>query len=303
MPTENSPKSHIDSSLVVGLDSGSVCTKAVVLDGEKRVLDEVYERHYGQPLETAARILRELIDKYGRARVRDIPVTGTTGKIIAELLGTIFINEVISVTRAVGSFFPDIRTVIEIGGEDSKLIVLKAGEENGRVSTLEDFSMNAACAAGTGSFLDQQASRLGIRIEGEFGELAMKSKNPPRIAGRCSVFAKSDMIHLQQVGTPDYDIVAGLCFAVARNFKSTIAKGKPIESPIVFIGGVAANAGMVRAFKEVLELSDGELLIPPHFNTIGAIGAALTTLENNEERSALEIEKLLDFDKTSLKKI
>ena len=300
MPTEHNP--HFDSTIVIGLDSGSVCTKAVVLDGENTVLDEVYERHYGQPLETAARILRDLIDKFGRMRVRDIPVTGTTGKIIADLLGTSFINEVISVTRAVGTLYPDIRTVVEMGGEDSKLIVLKTGEKNKRVSTLEDFSMNAACAAGTGSFLDQQASRLGISIEGEFGELAGKSKNPPRIAGRCSVFAKSDMIHLQQIGTPDYDIVAGLCFAVARNFKSTIAKGKPIEPPIVFIGGVAANAGMVRAFSEVLELSDGELIIPPHFNTMGAIGAALTSLQDNEERPALEIEKLLNFDKASLKR-
>ena len=91
---------------------------------------------------------------------------------------------------------------------------------------VSDFSMNTMCAAGTGSFLDQQATRLGVAIEKEFGELALKSKNPPRIAGRCSVFAKTDMIHLQQEGTPVHDIVAGLCYAMARNFKSNIGKGK-----------------------------------------------------------------------------
>ncbi|MDH7500081.1 MAG: acyl-CoA dehydratase activase, partial [candidate division NC10 bacterium] len=133
--------------------------------------------------------------------------------------------------------------------------------------------------AGTGSFLDQQAHRLGLAIEGEFGRLALQSKNPPRIAGRCSVFAKSDMIHLQQVATPDYDIVAALCYAVARNFKSCIAKGKRIRKPISFLGGVAANQGMVAAFEDILELAQGELLVPLHHASMGAIGAALVAGE------------------------
>ncbi len=138
--------------------------------------------------------------------------------------------------------------------------------------------MNTLCAAGTGSFLDQQASRLGLTIE-EFGQLALKSENPPRIAGRCSVFAKSDMIHLQQIATPDYDIVAGLCYALARNFKSNIGKGKTFAKPISFQGGVAANVGMRRAFMEVLEVSEGDLIIPKYFASMGAIGAILVTRE------------------------
>ncbi len=137
-----------------------------------------------------------------------------------------------------------------MGGEDSKLILLR-WDEASNCPVLEDFSMNMLCAAGTGSFLDQQANSLKISIEDEFGRLAMKSKNPPRIAGRCSVFAKSDMIHLQQIATPDYDIVAGLCFAMARNFKGSIAKGKKIQKPVSFQGGVAANLGMRRAFENV----------------------------------------------------
>ncbi|MDP2967710.1 MAG: BadF/BadG/BcrA/BcrD ATPase family protein, partial [Deltaproteobacteria bacterium] len=176
---------------------------------------------------------------------------------------------------------------------DSKLIFIE--EENGHFK-IGDFSMNTLCAAGTGSFLDQQASRLCLTIE-EFGELALKSQNPPRIAGRCSVFAKSDMIHLQQIATPDYDIVAGLCFALARNFKSNIGKGKMFVKPISFQGGVAANVGMRKAFQDVLELSEGELIIPKHFASMGAIGAVLVTKESKEIKTIkrLDLALLRDY--------
>ncbi len=146
---------------------------------------------------------------------------------------------------------------------------------------LSDFVLNSLCAAGTGSFLDQQAKRIGVSIEKEFGELALQSKEPPRIAGRCSVFAKSDMIHLQQVATPVSDIIAGLCFAVARNFKSTLGKGKSLEKPVIFQGGVAANAGMIRAFSEIYNLSSGELIVPTHYASMGAIGAIIYAIEND----------------------
>ena len=143
--------------------------------------------------------------------------------------------------------------------------------------------MNSICAAGTGSFLDQQARRIGVPIEKEFGEMALKSVDPPRIAGRCSVFAKSDMIHHQQIATPLHDIVAGLCFALARNFRSNVARSKEIKKPVVFSGGVAANTGMVRAFREILNLTDEELIIPPHHASMGAIGAVMYARSNNLE--------------------
>ncbi|HKK41430.1 MAG TPA: acyl-CoA dehydratase activase, partial [Bacteroidales bacterium] len=143
--------------------------------------------------------------------------------------------------------------------------------------------MNSICAAGTGSFLDQQAKRIGVAIENEFGKMALKSVNPPRIAGRCSVFAKSDMIHHQQIATPVHDIVAGLCFALARNFKSTVARSKEINKPVLFSGGVAANAGMIRAFRETLDLKDGELIISPYHASMGAIGAIYYSRKNSKE--------------------
>ncbi len=184
--------------------------------------------------------------------IKGIAITGTGGKLATELIGGIFVNEIIAQATSTGILYPEAKTVIEIGGEDSKLIILEKDPENGH-SRLVDFEMNSICAAGTGSFLDQQARRIGVPIENEFGNMALKSVDPPRIAGRCSVFAKSDMIHHQQIATPLHDIVAGLCFALARNFRSNVARSKEIKKPVVFSGGVAANTGMIRAFRETLE--------------------------------------------------
>jgi predicted CoA-substrate-specific enzyme activase len=215
-------------------------------------------------------------------------VTGIGGKLLARILGIPFVNEIVAQALATGKFYPSVRTVIEIGGEDSKLIRIETdGAGNTRVV---DFRMNTLCAAGTGSFLDQQASRLGVKIENEFGELALKSEKPPRIAGRCSVFAKTDMIHLQQEATPVHDIVAGLCHALVRNYTSAIAKRSDFVEPIAFQGGVAANAGIVRAFKDILET---DIIIPEHFASMGAIGALVSMIEDGsgcdfKDTSAIE---------------
>ncbi len=251
---------------IYGLDLGSVSIKLVALDGGGNIISSKYKRHFGQPLQAVSGFL-EGIEPGAR-----LVVTGSAGKLLASILGVAHLNEVIALSAAVGKYFPEVRTVIEMGGEDSKLLVLEQGR-------LKDFSMNSACAAGTGSFLDQQADRLNIKIEGEFGELALKSHNPPRIAGRCSVFAKSDMIHLQQLATPDYDIVAGLCFAVARNFKSTLGRGKKTAPPVLFAGGVAANAGMARAFREVMDHAGDGFIVPEHHASLPAAGAALLAIE------------------------
>ena len=267
-------------SLYLGIDVGSVSTNTIILDDRRNVLEEHYTRIKGQPLRTVQKVLEEILRRISPEQFHSVSFTGTGGKLLADLLGGHFINEIIAQARAIQYFYPQVRTIIDIGGEDSKLILIEEEERRFKIS---DFSMNTLCAAGTGSFLDQQASRLGLTIE-EFGQLALKSTNPPRIAGRCSVFAKSDMIHLQQIATPDYDIVAGLCYALARNFKSNIGKGKKFVKPISFQGGVAANAGMRKAFLEVLELSDGELIVPDHFASMGAIGAVLVALEDKKSK-------------------
>ncbi len=255
----------------IGLDAGSVSVKLAVLDEKGCRVITLYRRHRGQPLSVALELLKEVSEDAGAQADFSLSLTGSAGRLMGEILGVEPVNEVVAYAYANRRLYPHIRTIIELGGEDSKLIIV--GEDS---NAARDFSMNSLCAAGTGSFLDQQAERLRLSIE-EFSELSLKSKNPPRIAGRCSVFAKSDMIHLQQIATPVEDIVAGLCFAVARNFKGSIARGREMVLPVTFQGGVAANAGMRRAFREILGLQ--ELIVPEEYALMGAIGAALKDKE------------------------
>ncbi len=258
----------------VGIDIGSVSVNTVVVDEQNHIIEEYYDYCHGRPFHILQERLGEILRSHKNDQLFGVAFTGVGGKKAAELLGGIHVNEIIAQSCSVAELYPEAKTIIEIGGEDSKLIFMDKGEVSEK-SVLSDFSMNSLCAAGTGSFLDQQAKRIGVKIEKEFGELALKSENPPRIAGRCSVFAKSDMIHLQQIATPVHDIIAGLCHAVARNLKSTLGRGKQIVQPVIFQGGVAANAGMIRAFRDILELKEEELIVPKHFASMGAIGALL----------------------------
>lgn len=255
----------------IGIDVGSVTTKVVVIDEEGNPLGTpVYIRTQGQPIKAI---------QQGVAMVRDdlpknieIKGAGTTGSaryLAGVLIGADTIrNEITAHAVAALKFNPDANTIIEIGGQDSKIIILRNG-------LVVDFAMNTVCAAGTGSFLDRQAERLGIPIE-QFGELALKARTPVRIAGRCTVFAESDMIHKQQMGFSVEDIIAGLCEALARNYLSNVAKGKKILPPVIFQGGVAANIGIKYAFQKALGC---EVLVPPYHNVMGAIGAALLAVE------------------------
>lgn len=277
----------------IGLDLGSVSLNTVLIDEKGEILEEHYNRTKGQPLRTALRVLGDVLKRYPQERIGRVAITGSGGKLLAELIGAEFMNEIVAQAKAVEHLYPQVRTIIDIGGEDSKLIILKSTSSGELI--IEDFSMNTICAAGTGSFLDQQANRLGLSIEEEFGNLALKSSHPPRIAGRCSVFAKTDMIHLQQEATPDYDIVAGLCYALARSFKGSIGKGKKFESPIIFQGGVAANKGMIKAFRDVLEVNDTELIISKHYASMGAIGAILTLRASLKGKDFRGIGSLRDY--------
>ncbi len=273
------PEARSDSAkLYVGFDIGSISLNLAVLTADGVLLEESYTRIHARPVQTALEVLGEFFGRTDARRVALMAGTGTGARLVAELLGVPFVNEIIAQARGLRHVEPQVRTLIEMGGEESKLIFLSAA---GGTELIKDFATNTVCAAGTGSFLDQQASRLGLKIEGEFEALALQSENPPRVAGRCSVFAKSDMIHLQQQATPDYDIVAGLCLGLARNFKSNVGRGKEFVRPIAFCGGVASNEGVVRAFENVLEMEAGELIVPPCHTSTGAIGAVLTALESS----------------------
>lgn len=249
----------------LGVDVGSVSTDLVLINDKMDVIEKLYLRTKGRPINAIQQGFKILKEKYDGIEVNAAGTTGSGRHIASTLIGADAIkNEITAHAVAALEIDKDVRTIIEIGGQDSKIIVLK----NGVVS---DFAMNTVCAAGTGSFLDRQAERLDIPIE-EFGEYALKSTTPVRIAGRCAVFAESDMIHKQQLGYNDSDIIRGLCDALVRNYLNNIGKGKDIESKVFFQGGVAANKGMKAAFESSLGF---EIFVPEHYNMMGAIGAAL----------------------------
>lgn len=269
----------------LGIDVGSISTKLVLIDENNSVLFSLYIRTEGNPIVAVQRGMKEL-KKYMEEKnpVMEISGVGTTGSarhLVGVITGADLVkNEITAHAKGVSHFVPDARTVIEIGGQDSKIIIL----ENG---VAVDFAMNLVCAAGTGAFLDAQSFRLKVPIE-NFGELALKSKHPTTIGARCTVFSESDMIHKQQMGHPVEDIVAGLCQGLVRNYLNNVAKGKNVQSPVVFLGGVSQNVGLRKAFGEAL----GKEIIIPQYNTVmGALGVALLVKEMELQKT-----KFLGFE-------
>ena len=254
----------------LGIDVGSVSTNIVLIDGVGQLQYKLYLRTGGRPIEALTEGLRELSKNLGSGE--EITAVGTTGsgrRLAGAMVNADVVkNEITAHAAAACAVVPDVKTIIEIGGQDSKIIVLQDGVPC-------DFAMNTVCAAGTGSFIDRQAARLSIPIA-EFGGYALRSNSPVRIAGRCAVFAESDMIHKQQTGHSVEDIIAGLCEALVRNYLNNLAKGKRILEPVLFQGGVAANVGIAAAFERLLGVS---LIIPKYFDVMGAYGAALLAHE------------------------
>lgn len=255
----------------LGVDIGSVSSNFVILDEQRRLAKKVYLRTQGNPVKAIKDGYAQLYAGFENMelKIRGVGTTGSGRHLAAVLMGADTVkNEITAHAVASSSLYPAVRTILEIGGQDSKIICLRQGIVN-------DFAMNTVCAAGTGSFLDQQAARLNLPIE-TFGTYAAASRQSVRIAGRCGVFAESDMIHKQQMGYPVEDIIMGLCEALVRNYLSNVAKGKKIEQPVVFQGGVAANIGIRQAFQSILGMT---VQVPEHFDVMGAIGAALLAQE------------------------
>lgn len=249
----------------MGIDVGSVSTNLVLIDEENNLVYKRYLRTQGRPLDILKEGIKEVKDQYEEYNILGVGTTGSGRHLASVLVGADVVkNEITCHAVAALDYNPQTRTVIEIGGQDSKIIIINDG-------IVVDFAMNTVCAAGTGSFLDRQALRLGMEIS-DFGTMALNSLNPVRIAGRCAVFAESDMIHKQQLGHNQEDIVRGLCNALVRNYLSNIAKGKSLNTPILFQGGVAANKGIREAFE--IELNE-EIYVPSNFDVMGAIGAAI----------------------------
>jgi len=258
----------------LGIDCGSVSLNLVLLGEESPEPVSVYRRTCGRPLVTLIQAVDELTALLGKDHpVKSALVTGSGRELLSEALGIPAVNEISAHATGVHRINPEVRTIIEIGGQDSKFIRIEP-PVSGDIPRVPVFRMNEICAAGTGAFLDEQSERLQIGVEC-FGPLAMKSKTPSPIAGRCAVFAKTDMIHQAQEGTSLPDILLGLAFAVARNYVATLIRGEPLVPIVSLQGGVMSNEAVVHAFRTVLNLRSEEMIIPPHFKVLGALGCAV----------------------------
>ncbi|WP_019849361.1 acyl-CoA dehydratase activase [Desulfitobacterium sp. PCE1] len=260
----------------LGVDSGSISTKGVIIDQNNKILAEKYLWTEGNPVDAVKEVIGDLQAQIEGQdiQVKAVGTTGSARRLIGALLNAQVVKNEIT-AHAVGtlSVYPDVRTIFEIGGQDSKIILVEDG-------IVVDYAMNTLCAAGTGSFLSSQAKRLGLEVE-EFGEMALRSQNPTKIAARCTVFAESDMVHKAQIGHKKEDIVAGLCKAVVANYLNNVGKGKHTKAPIVFQGGVSKNVGVIKAFEE----ATGETIhVDRHAHLMGALGAALLAKSSGQEQ-------------------
>ena len=267
----------MEKGYYLGVDVGSLSTKAVIIDDNNRIIAEKYIWTEGDPINAVKILINGLKEQIEGKNIK-VKAVGTTGS-ARVLIGTILNAQVVKneiTAHAIGtiSMYPDVRTIFEIGGQDSKIILIEDG-------IVVDYAMNTLCAAGTGSFLSSQANRLKLQVE-EFGQIALKSKNPTKIAARCTVFAESDLVHKAQIGHKKEDIVAGLCKAVVTNYLNNVGKGKNIKSPIVFQGGVSKNVGVIKAFEE----ETGEkIYVDQYAHLMGALGVAILVKNSGKEQN------------------
>ena len=275
----------------LGIDIGSISTKGVIIVENYNIIRSLYIWTEGNPIKATEKLINGLkeglVDDYV---IKGIGTTGSARKLIGLMLDANVVKNEIT-AHAVGTLskYPDVRTILEIGGQDSKMIILNNG-------IITDYSMNTLCAAGTGSFLSSQAKRLGIDIK-DFGKMALKSKNPVKIAASCTVFAESDLIHKAQVGYQKEDIIAGLCKSIVLNYLNNVGKGKKIYGPIVFQGGVSKNDGVKKYFEEVLK---HEVIVDQDSHLMGALGIAILA-KNNKINKKYDLNiKNVKFDTTGM---
>ena len=260
----------------LGIDIGSISTKGVVIDQDNNILAKEYLWTEGDPMGAVKRLLKALEAQLKEQDVQVVSVgtTGSARKLIGVMTGASVVkNEITAHAIGTTTVHPDVRTIFEIGGQDSKIVII----ENGFVT---DYAMNTLCAAGTGSFLSSQAHRLGVSVE-DFGEIALTSKKPTNIAARCTVFAESDLVHKAQIGHKKEDIIAGLCKAVVTNYLNNIGKGKKILPPIVFQGGVSKNVGVKKAFEDAV---GHEVIVDENGHLMGAFGVAVLARRSGREK-------------------
>ena len=251
-------------------------TNLVVIDKAGNLLYEIYLRTQGRPIEVVTAGLKEIEETIGdRLDILGVGTTGSGRELIGELVGADTVNDEITAHKTGATHvcqqlgMEPVDTIFEIGGQDSKFIRLEKG-------IVVNFTMNEACAAGTGSFLEEQAEKLGVSIKGEFARLALASKGPARLGERCTVFMERDVTSLMLKGAAVDNLCAGLAYSVALNYLNRVVRGRKVGNVIFFQGGTAYNDAVAAAFSQILEK---RIIVPPHNGVIGAIGMALIARE------------------------
>ena len=260
----------------MGIDIGASSVKVAAVDAGGTVLRVIRRAHKGSPLPCLRAMLAELADgsadrslSLSAQACGGVVATGSGADMLRALVpGLRVLEEVPALVKGVRALAPQAASVIGMGAQSG---VFATGFAHG---SAPEFAMNESCAAGTGSFFEDQMQRLGLPLE-SYSDLVARAQSVPRLSGRCSVFAKTDIIHRQQEGVPVEDILQGLCHATVKAFKATIVRNLPVEKPVALAGGVLENAGVVRAVREVFDLAEGELLADEKLVCAQAVGAAL----------------------------
>ena len=257
----------------IGLDCGNTTVKLVLLSPTGELLWSKIAAHRGSAIPAARRLLGELLQWDSGVCGCPVVLTGSAGERLLKICpGLSNLGDIPAIHRGVILLAPEARSVIEIGSQSARFLTGLGSE------LPPQFAVNEHCAGGTGSFFEDQMSRLGLRIE-DYSNLVAQAESIPRLSGRCAVFAKTDIIHRQQEGIPTPDILLGLCYAMVRNYKAVIVRSLPVERPVALCGGVAQNAGVVQAVKAVFGLEEEDLIIPDPFLHAAAVGAALAAQE------------------------
>ncbi len=265
------------NKLYMGIDLGSILAKGVIIDEYDNILASAYLYTEGNPIQAVKKVIRSMREEIDEENYRVVAIgtTGSARKLIGTFLDAVTVkNEIIAQVTGTLKLYPDARTIFEIGGQDSKIILINDG-----VAT--DYAISTLCAAGTGAFISSLAKRLNIKIE-DVAKMALNSKNKVDITGRCTVFAEADLIHKIQAGYKREDIMAGVCQSIATNYVNNVLKGKKIQAPIVFNGGVSKNEAVVKAIEEMI----GEkIIVNNNSHLMGAFGVAVMARDSKREQS------------------
>ena len=264
-----------EGALVLGVDSGSTTTKAVLLDPETRALiSSHYTRTNGDPVAATRKCLRILAEAVGERPIGIVAITGSARELVAAYLGTAHVyNEISAHAAGAAHYDPEVDTIFEIGGQDSKYIYLRNGVPI-------DYTMNNACSAGTGSFLEESAhGDLGIEVA-DIAASAISASSPVQFKTTCAAFINSDIRIAQQQGQSHDDIVAGLVYSIAGNYINRVKGSRPVGKKVFLQGGVALNIAVGYAFAQII---GRPVVIPPHPELLGALGVALLALARSDK--------------------